>query len=81
MSQNSRFDREGYIPVAERIEKFYDRFPEGRIVTSIVQHDAESGFVLMRAEVFRQPDDAHPSATGHAFEVRGESYVNKSSYI
>ncbi|MDQ3257550.1 MAG: hypothetical protein M3R15_27310, partial [Acidobacteriota bacterium] len=78
-SKNDRF--EGYIPVAERVEKFYERFPQGRILTQIVEHDSESGFVLMRAEVFRAPDDAQPAATGHAFEVRSESYVNKTSYV
>jgi hypothetical protein len=72
---------EDYVPVAERLEKFYERFPDGRITTSIVEHNLESGFVLMRAEVYRSPDDAAPAATGHAFEVRGESYVNKTSYI
>lgn len=84
MAQNaqSRGDRfDGYIPVAERIERFYEKFPDGRICTSIIEHDAESGFILMRAEVFRTPEDASPAATGHAFEVRGESYVNKTSYI
>ncbi len=78
-SKSDRFD--GYIPVAERVEKFYGRFPDGRVVTHIIEHDADSGFILMRAEVFRTPDDAQPAATGHAFEVRGESYVNKTSYI
>ncbi|HEY0077275.1 MAG TPA: hypothetical protein VGB73_01420 [Pyrinomonadaceae bacterium] len=77
--KSDRFD--GYIPVAERVEKFYERFPDGRIVTTIVEHDPQSGFILMRAEVFRQTEDAQPAATGHAFEVRGESYVNKTSYI
>ncbi|MDT7602428.1 MAG: hypothetical protein QOF61_425 [Acidobacteriota bacterium] len=77
----SRDRFEDYVPVAERLEKFYERFPEGRVTTSIVEHNLESGFVLMRAEVFRNPDDAAPAATGHAFEVRGESYVNKTSYI
>ena len=72
---------EDYVPVAERLERFYERYPDGRITTAIVQHDLETGFVLMRAEVFRSPDDAQPAATGHAFEVRGESYVNKTSYI
>lgn len=84
MAQNthSRNDRlDGYIPVAERVEKFYERFPEGRIITQIIEHIADSGFVLVRAEVFRTPDDAQPASTGHAFEVRGESYVNKTSYI
>jgi hypothetical protein len=79
---NTSRDRfEDYVPVAERLERFYERYPEGRITTSIVQHDLETGFVLMRAEVYRTPDDAQPAATGHAFEVRGESYVNKTSYI
>jgi hypothetical protein len=72
---------EDYVPVAERLEKFYERFPDGRITTAIVEHNLESGFVLMRAEVYRSSDDASPAATGHAFEVRGESYVNKTSYI
>jgi len=70
-----------YVTVAERIEKFYDRYPEGRIITHIVEHDAERGFILMRAEGYRGPDDAAPSATGHAFELRSEGYVNRTSYI
>lgn len=69
-----------YVPVAERIEKFHERYPEGRILTTIVEHDTETGFILMRAEVYRN-NDAAPAATGHAFEVRGESYVNKTSYV
>jgi hypothetical protein len=77
--RNDRF--EDYVPVAERLEKFYERFPDGRVITHIIEHNLESGFVLMRAEVYRTPDDAQPAATGHAFEVRGESYVNKTSYI
>jgi len=72
---------EDYVPVAERLERFYERYPEGRITTSIVQHDLDTGFVLMRAEVYRGPDDAQPASTGHAFEVRSESYVNKTSYV
>lgn len=74
-----RFD--DYIPVAERLERFYERFPDGRILTTIIEHEQEKGFILMRAEVYRNPDDASPAATGHAFEVRGESHVNKTSYV
>lgn len=78
-SRNDRF--EDYVPVAERLEKFYERYPDGRIITHIIQHDQETGFILMRAEVYRQPDDAQPAATGHAFEVRSEGYVQKTSYV
>lgn len=70
-----------YVPVSERLEQFYSDHPEGRILTTIVEHDAENGFVLIRAEVYKQMDDAVPIATGHAFENRSEGYVNKTSYI
>jgi hypothetical protein len=70
-----------YVTVAERIERFYDRYPDGRIITHIVEHDLERGFILMRAEGYRSADDSMPVATGHAFELRSEGYVNRTSYI
>ncbi len=70
-----------YITVAERIAAFYQAYPMGRICTHIIEHDVERGFILMRAEGFRNPDDAMPAATGHAFELRNEGYVNRTSYI
>jgi hypothetical protein len=72
---------DSYVTVAERIAAFYQSYPTGRICTRILEHNEESGFILMRAEVFRSTDDAQPSATGHAFEVRGDGYVNRTSYI
>jgi hypothetical protein len=68
---------DNYVTVAERVEQFYKAYPAGRVNTVIVEHDREAGFVLVRAEVFRTPDDAQPSSTGHAFEIRAESYVTK----
>src|SRR5581483_45366 len=70
-----------YVTVAERIEKFYDRYPEGRLITHIIEHDAERGFILMRAEIYRNADDALPAATGHAYELKTEGYVQRTSYI
>jgi hypothetical protein len=70
-----------YVTVAERIEKFYERYPEGRIITHIIEHDAERGFILIRAEVYRTADDALPAATGHAYELKSEGYVQRTSYI
>jgi hypothetical protein len=79
---NTSRDRfEDYVPVAERIVKFFERFPEGRVITQIIDHDRESGFVLMRAEIYRNPDDALPAATGHAYEFKDAGYVQKTSYI
>lgn len=70
-----------YVTVAERIEAFYRKYPEGRIITNIVEHDAERGFILIRAEVYRNPDDALPAATGHAYELKSEGHVQRTSYI
>jgi hypothetical protein len=70
-----------YVTVAERIEAFYRKFPEGRIITHIVEHDAERGFILIRAEIYRNADDALPAATGHAYELKTEGYVQRTSYI
>ena len=70
-----------YVTVAERIEKFYQRHETGRIVTHIVEHDAERGFILMRAEIYRNADDELPAATGHAYEFKSEGYVQRTSYI
>jgi hypothetical protein len=76
-----RFDPDSYITVAERVAAFYERFPQGRILTSIVQHNEETGFVLIRAEAYREPDDAWPAATGHAYELKSAGHVQAGSYV
>jgi hypothetical protein len=79
--QQSNDRLKDYIPVAERIEKFYEKFPTGKINTQILEHNIETGFVMIRAEIYREAEDTLPAATGHAFEVRGDSFVNKTSYV
>lgn len=82
MKSNVSRDRfEDYVTVAERIEQFYAAYPQGRLLTSIIEHDREAGFVLIRAEAYRNAEDIMPASTGHAFEVRGEGFVNKTSYL
>jgi pyruvate/2-oxoglutarate dehydrogenase complex dihydrolipoamide acyltransferase (E2) component len=76
-----RFNPDEYITVSERIEKFYAKFPQGRILTSIVEHSAETGFILIRAEVYRDPEDTLPAATGHAYELRSAGHVQAGSYV
>ena len=75
------FKSDEYIQVHERVEKFYLTYPLGRIITSILEHDAETGFVLMKTEVFRDVSDAYPAATGHAYELRSSGHVQQTSYV
>lgn len=78
---NTKFDLKDYIPVNQRLTRFYNDHPQGRINTSIIEHDRESGFVVVRAEVYKTPEDSFPAATGHAFELRTAGFVNRTSYI
>jgi hypothetical protein len=68
------YDLERYAPVARRITHFYERYPAGRIITSLVERDANT--VIFRARVYRSADDLHPAATGWALEREGDGDVN-----
>lgn len=78
-SKNDSLDL--YVPVAERIARLFEKYPNARIITSVIEHDRESGFILMQASVYRNPDDAEPAATGHAFEYKDAGYVQRTSHI
>ena len=77
----ANFDLSKYIPVHARIAEFYEKYPDGRIVTEIIRLNEDSGFVCIKASLYRNRDDAGPSSTGHAFEIRGQGYVNTTSFI
>lgn len=68
-----------YIEVNVRVEKFYERFPNGRIVTELVSWS--EGVVVMKAYAYRDLNDNVPSATGHAYEKEGSTYINKTSAL
>jgi hypothetical protein len=55
-----------YVEVNVRVERFYEKFPNGRIITQLLSW--ENGVVVMKAEVYRDLADPVPSATGHAYE-------------
>jgi hypothetical protein len=68
-----------YVEVNVRIEKFYETFPEGRILTQLLKW--EDGIVVMRAEVYRNSEDDRPAATGHAYEKEGSNFINETSAL
>ena len=79
--QNAKFNLDEYITVSERVERFYEKYPEGRIITNVIELNHETGFVLIQAMIYRASTDPQPSATGHASETRGDSYINKNSFV
>lgn len=63
-----------YVPVAERIALFYQRYPLGRIITCLVEQSDDA--VIVRASVYRSESDDGPSATGWAAERPGDGEIN-----
>ncbi|MGI8496138.1 MAG: hypothetical protein ACR2OG_00940 [Gemmatimonadaceae bacterium] len=68
------FNLDGYAPVAERITLFYDRYPEGRILTELISR--VDGEVTFKACVYRTMADRKPSATGWASEREEDGEIN-----
>jgi hypothetical protein len=68
------YDLDRYAPVARRITLFYERYPAGRIITSLIERDANA--VVFRARVYRTAEDPIPAATGWALEREGDGDVN-----
>jgi hypothetical protein len=75
------FDLESYEDVATRIKKFRDTFISGRIEVSIVDVNFEKGYVLMKAEAYREHEDLVPAAVDYAYEVRSDRGVNRDFWI
>lgn len=71
---DSFFNPDQYATVAERIELFYSRFPEGRINTELVGRD--NGEITFKALVYRTATESLAAATGWASEREGDGDVN-----
>ncbi|MBW2977422.1 hypothetical protein KY331_01110 [Candidatus Woesearchaeota archaeon] len=72
------FNLEDYEPVEERIKKFYEKYPEGRIITEPLNVDRISQEAFFRAEIW---NGNIMLSTGYAHEISGSGYVNKTSHV
>jgi hypothetical protein len=64
---NYMFDLSNYEDVNSRIKRFQAAYPVGRIVTDVIQFNAEKGYVLVSAQIYREHEDTLPSAVDYAF--------------
>ena len=60
--------REDYIEVSERIQTFYEKYPEGSLqseyeLVTVLEHQ----WIIVKAYAYRSPDDPRPGI-GHAWE-------------
>jgi hypothetical protein len=69
------FNLDEYTTVAERIKLFYAKYPDGRILTTLVHHDPTH--IIFKAELYKNMEDARPFVTGYAKEVISDRGVNR----
>lgn len=74
-----RFNLEDYDTVESRIKKFWEQFPNGRILSDVL-HDSDERKVV-KAFVYSDREDQRPVATGVAEEIVGSSMVTKTSAL
>jgi hypothetical protein len=58
---------DNYEDVNSRITRFHSEFPSGRLVAVIEDKDLTAGWVLIRAEAFKEYEDLLPSAVDYAY--------------
>ena len=58
---------DNYEDVNSRIKRFRSEFPSGRLIAFIEEIDLDKGIILVRAEAYREYEDAVPSAVDYAF--------------
>ena len=73
------FDLDSYEPVASRIQRFYEAYSNGAIHCEIVHDDGKR--VLVKATVWRDINDAQPSAVDFAEEHLTDRGVNATSRV
>ena len=70
---------DNYEPVSDRIQKFWAKYPTGRIHTEIkLINETE---IVIQASIFTDREDTRPAAIDFAQETRGSSAINKTSFI
>lgn len=70
---------DNYEPVADRIGKFWDKYPNGRLHTEIVLINETE--IVIKASAYTDREDPRPAAIDFAQETRGSSNINKQSFI
>lgn len=80
------FKLEDYETVESRIKKFYEIYPDGRIITEneTTAEDRQTSTWVVKAFVYLTDGDqaaSLPKATGYAFEVDGGMGANKTAAL
>lgn len=75
----SNFNLEEYETVESRLRRLYEKYPTARLLTDVIYQDDRR--FIVRTELYLELDDPRPMATGHAEEIVGAGFVNKTSAL
>lgn len=75
------FNLTSYETVDTRIHRFYERYPNGRILTAIESIDWERGWVLFKSIGYRTLEETEPSAIGYAIGTQKDRGVDANFWI
>ena len=78
----AKFNLENYETVEERLKVFWKDNPNARISTEIAHITPEGTCVTIRAEIYKQEEDARPVSTGIAQETKGQGgFANADAWM
>ena len=60
----ARFNLDDYVKVNTRIELFWEKYPDGRLVTELTERMGEDG--IFKASTYRTKEETEPASTGHS---------------
>jgi hypothetical protein len=72
---------DGYEDVNARIKRARAEYPGLRLVAYIEDIDLKNGYILVRAEAYKNYEDDKPSAVDYALEVRSDRGVNANFWV
>jgi hypothetical protein len=73
------FDLSNYETVDSRIHKFWEMYINGRLETELIAYSDKQ--YIVKASVWKDMNDPHPSAVDYAEETIGTSMVNRTSAL
>lgn len=73
------FDLSNYETVDSRIHKFWELYKNGRLETELIAYSDKQ--YIVKASVWKDMNNPHPSAVDYAEETIGTSMVNRTSAL
>ena len=77
----AHFNLNDYEPVENRIRSFWQKFPNGRLLTDLQRTERPDGRIewICRTEAYTNLEDIRPQATGFATEIEGSTPINRAN--